>query len=68
MYDWFHDAACKDTFDLRFHGTAGEQDEVRRLYCLDCPVKMDCLSLAGVASERRGLWGGKRHKTRSNGR
>ena len=65
MYDWYRDAACKDSFDHRFHGTPTEQNEVRQLYCIDCPVKVECLASAGVASERYGLWGGQRRTVRS---
>ena len=64
MDDWFKDAACRDSFDLRFFGSQSEQVEVRREFCLDCPVKYECRSLAELSGASRGVWGGLRMKWR----
>ena len=56
-FDW-RDAACFETYDHRFHGTRIEQQEVRRDYCLNCPVKDECGDLAEYAREKSGMWGG----------
>jgi len=66
--DWFYDAACLESYDHRFFGSMADQAEVRALYCVDCPVKADCLVMATAAGEARGLWGGKRNRTKGNGR
>ena len=56
-FDWT-DANCFGSFDLRFHGTVIEQQEVRRDYCLGCPVRDECGDLAEYAREKSGMWGG----------
>ena len=68
MNEWFNDAACKDTYDPRFHGSKDQQDEVRVLYCVDCPVRAECLSLAVRIGEKQGLWGGRKRSVRSVGK
>lgn len=66
MDDWHGDAACIGTFDHRFHGTTDEQEEVKIEYCCGCPVRAECLAVIQVSRERCGLWGGVKHRNRSN--
>ena len=66
--DWFEDAACRGSYSLKFFGSKDQQDEVRVLYCVDCPVRAECLSLAVRIGEKQGLWGGRKRSVRSVGK
>ena len=55
--DW-RDAACHDTFDLRFFGTVTDQKVMRLKYCLECPLIKECRMMAVIHNEKAGLWGG----------
>ena len=56
MGEWWARAACRDSFDLRFFGH--DQDGARLEYCVECPVREECLDLRVQSKEKYGLWGG----------
>ncbi len=56
---WQKEALCRDTYDLRFHGSVSEQRQVRRELCIHCPVQQECRDAAVATGERLGVWGGR---------
>ncbi len=54
---WMSKAKCSGNTRLMFPKTKAEEKEVKKRFCLDCPVSYDCLTYAIIAHEEIGIWG-----------
>ncbi|MFC0552836.1 WhiB family transcriptional regulator [Planotetraspora thailandica] len=60
---WTARAACQDSdpnlfFPLTWDRQPAQHDALARRICLDCPVRLPCLTWAVETGEPDGMWGG----------
>lgn len=64
MFEWAHDAACKNMDGNVFFPERGVPAETAKAVCRGCPVRLQCLEYALTAKERFGIWGGMSERER----
>lgn len=57
MLNWQPLAACRGHLWEMYASSEEAQKRIVKKYCMECPVRVDCLSLALVTRERFGVWG-----------
>lgn len=60
--DWASEASCKGKLDL-FYPDEDDVEYRKKIYkakslCVNCPVKVSCLTFAITRGESHGVWGG----------
>lgn len=65
---WRLEGACchaPEADKKRFYGVGRPADRLRRKYCANCPVSLECLK-EGTIHDEEGLWGGLSKSERRN--
>lgn len=60
---WSKDALCEDESYDMFPVRAVDQEQTARM-CVNCPVKLQCLTFSVALKEEYGVWGGTSEATR----
>lgn len=67
--EWYEEAKCRDAESQHsdfMYVVDDRAARTNRLYCFDCPTRLNCLEYAVVMREQFGIWGGTTETQRKN--